>query len=89
MTDNSGAQRPTGKRQLSGAAETSSDAYQNKRVVRVEAGEGDSKPGGGAVALLLTAIDVFSAKKKGCPVLHTASSACIRPCERRIAGYGF
>lgn len=52
MTDNSGAQRPTGKRQLTGAAETSSDAYQNKRVVRVEAGEGDSKPGGGAVAFV-------------------------------------
>ena len=46
MTDNSGAQRPTGKRQRTGAAETSTDAYQNKRVVRGEAGEGDSKPGG-------------------------------------------
>ena len=47
MTDNSGAQRPTGKRQRTGAAETSTDAYQNKRVVRGEAGEGDSKPGVG------------------------------------------
>lgn len=46
MTDNSGAQRPTGKRQRTGAAETSTDAYQNKRVVRGETGEGDSKPGG-------------------------------------------
>lgn len=52
MTDNSGAQRPTGKRQLSGAAETSTAAYKNKQVVRVEAGEGDSKPGGGAAAFV-------------------------------------
>lgn len=52
MTDNSGAQRPTGKRQRSGAAETSTDAYSNKRVVRVEAGEGDGKPGGGVAAFL-------------------------------------
>ena len=52
MTDNSGAQRPTGKRQRTGAAETSSDAYQNKRVVRSEAGEGDSKPGGGVATFV-------------------------------------
>nr|WP_205908464.1 preprotein translocase subunit SecE [Corynebacterium ammoniagenes] len=52
VTDNSGAQRPTGKRQRSGAAETSTDAYQNKRVVRVESGEGDGKPGGGAVTFV-------------------------------------
>ena len=52
MTDNSGAQRPTGKRQRTGAAETSTDAYQNKRVVRGEAGEGDSKPGGGVATFV-------------------------------------
>ena len=52
MTDNTGTQRPTGKRQMSGAAETSTDAYSNKRVVRVEGGEGDSKPGGGVATFV-------------------------------------
>lgn len=32
----SGAARPTGKRQLSGVATTSSQSYADKRVVRVE-----------------------------------------------------
>ncbi|MDY3128261.1 MAG: preprotein translocase subunit SecE [Corynebacterium sp.] len=49
MTDNTGAARPTGKRQLSGAAETSTASYEEKRVVRVDANESsDGTPGGGA-----------------------------------------
>ena len=61
MTDNSGAQRPTGKRQRTGAAETSSDAYQQKRVVRVDSGEGNSKPGGGVATFVP---EVISEMKK-------------------------
>lgn len=46
----SGAARPTGKRQLSGAATTtSSAAYENKRVERAAAEKGE-KPGGGVAA---------------------------------------
>ncbi|MGV0367711.1 preprotein translocase subunit SecE [Corynebacterium aurimucosum] len=37
-----GAPRPTGKRQLSGAATTSTDSYTDKRVVRVEDKKEDS-----------------------------------------------
>ncbi|APT91879.1 preprotein translocase subunit SecE [Corynebacterium phocae] len=50
----SGAPRPTGKRQLTGATTTSSAAYEDKRVVRVEAGEepagSQDGPGGGVAA---------------------------------------
>ncbi len=46
----SGAPRPTGKRQLSGASTTNSQDYQEKRVVRVEQAEGEGTPGGGVAA---------------------------------------
>lgn len=46
----SGASRPTGKRQLSGAATTSSQAYTDKRVVRVEDKKDDATVGGGVAA---------------------------------------
>lgn len=45
----SGAARPTGKRQLSGVATTSSQSYSDKRVVRVE-GKDDATVGGGVAA---------------------------------------
>ena len=47
---NSGAPRPTGKRQLSGAATTSSADYADKHVVRVEDKNHDDTPGGGVAA---------------------------------------
>ena len=43
-----GAARPTGKRQLSGAATTSTESYTDKRVVRVEDKKEESA--GGSVA---------------------------------------
>jgi len=43
-----GAARPTGKRQLSGAATTSTESYTDKRVVRVEDNKEESA--GGSVA---------------------------------------
>ncbi|MDO5032381.1 preprotein translocase subunit SecE [Corynebacterium sp.] len=45
-----GAARPTGKRQLSGAATTSTQSYEDKRVVRVEDKKDSSTPGGGVAA---------------------------------------
>ena len=47
---NSGAPRPTDKRQLSGAATTSSADYADKHVVRVEDKNHDVTPGGGVAA---------------------------------------
>ncbi len=46
----SGAARPTGKRQLSGVATTSSQTYADKRVVRVEGKKDDATVGGGVAA---------------------------------------
>ncbi|WP_411709288.1 preprotein translocase subunit SecE [Corynebacterium sp. LaCa116] len=43
-----GAARPTGKRQLSGAATTSTESYNDKRVVRVEDKKEEST--GGSIA---------------------------------------
>mgnify|MGYP002039795336 FL=1 len=47
---NSGAPRPAGKRQLSGAATTSSADYADKHVVRVEDKNHNDSPGGGVAA---------------------------------------
>ncbi len=46
----SGAPRPTGKRQLQGASTVSSAAYENKRAAKVENSDNTEKPGGGVAA---------------------------------------
>lgn len=47
MADNPGKHRPTGKRQLSGAAETSTDTFENRRASRAASNDADSTPGNG------------------------------------------
>lgn len=51
LPNDSGAPRPTGKRQLSGANTTSSEAYESKRSEAKPEPEND-KPGGGVLAFL-------------------------------------
>lgn len=49
-----GTSRPTGKRQLSGTATTSTSSYEAKQVSapKKSAGSDDSKPGGGVISFL-------------------------------------
>ncbi|MDY6050422.1 MAG: preprotein translocase subunit SecE [Corynebacterium sp.] len=52
MADNQHqASRPTGKRQLTGASTTSSEAYAQKKAADAQASE-DEKPGGGVATFL-------------------------------------